>query len=520
MKPKYNPDKGYRLAPKPLLVCAALMAFTQSPFAQQAPNPLGDFARENGGTDVQIAVADAVMNICPKLVGFFGGGQNVLDAPDSPNKDLTLRCGELIGTSVDFNDPAAEPSRSLGYTDPNSLLSALQEVNGEELNSQSTMTVRTSNSQAANIAGRMNAMRIGTLGAGSSGVASAFNLDINGVPMVAGEDIPPLGGAASADGDGSISPLGWFVNGSYNTGDSDDTDLQNGIDFDSYGITAGMDYRFNNNAVVGASIGYDDFDADFDSTAVVSGGDLSSDGFTGALFGLMEFGDFYVDGVAMYGQLDYEMDRILKYDSENTDPACQCPDQNRKIESDTEGDHYTVAINSGWVGYIDSWMLQPSLGLSYRNYEIDGYTEEDTLANGGMELRYDDQEVESLRSNLGLRVSRAFNQSYGVLMPTLSMDWYHEFEDDAEDIKTKYAQEDELARINTDPELEFSTSLSDCLSCFTIRGEDPDADYGVIGAGVSLVLPNQIQLLAHYEGLVGYDDLTSHAFTISIRGQF
>ena len=517
MNPSYSTIRQHLFNPRHLLASLALLAVTQTAFAQPDPNPLGDFARENGGTEVQIAVADAVMNICPTLANDLFMG-NVLTAPDSPDKDLTLRCGELIQTSVDFNDPEAAPPRSLDYTDPDSLLSALQEVSGEELNSQSTMTVRTSNSQAANIAGRMNAIRIGTLGAGSSGVASAFNLDINGVPMVTGEEMSPLGGAASADGDGSISPLGWFVNGSYNTGDSDDTDLQNGIDFDSYGITAGMDYRFNNNAVVGASIGYDDFDADFDSTAVVSGGDLSSDGFTGALFGLMEFGDFYVDGVAMYGQLDYEMNRRMKYNSDNTDPNCQCPDQDRKIESDTEGNHYTLGINSGWVGYIDSWMLQPSLGLSYRNYEIDGYTEKDTFANGGMELRYDDQEVESLRSNLGLRVSRAFNQSYGVLMPTLSMDWYHEFEDDADNIKTKYAQEDELAR--TDPELGFSSSLSDCLSCFTIRGEDPDADYGVIGAGMSLILPNQIQLLAHYEGLVGYDDLTSYAFTISIRGQF
>lgn len=519
MQPIHNPVNSYRLARRSILIGTALIAITQTASAQEPIGPLDAFARENGGTEVQVAVAEAVMNICPKLVGFFGGGQNVLDAPDSPNKDLTLRCGELVGTSIDFNDPSADPARSLEYTDPDELLSALQEVSGEELNSQSTMTVRTSNSQAANIAGRLNAIRIGTLGAGSSGVASAFNLDINGVPMVTGADMPPLGGAASADGDGSVSPLGWFVNGSYNTGDSDDTDLQNGIDFDSYGITAGMDYRFEN-AVVGASIGYDDFDADFDNTAVVSGGDLSSDGFTGALFGLMEFGDFYVDGVAMFGSLDYEMSRRLKYDSNNTDPDCQCPDQDRKIESDTEGDHYTLAINSGWVGYIDSWMLQPSLGLSYRNYEIDGYTEKDTLANGGMELRYDDQEVESLRSNLGLRVSRAFNQSYGVLMPTFSMDWYHEFEDDGDDIKAKYAQEDEIARVNTDPALQFSTSISDCLSCFTIRGEDPDADYGVIGAGISLILPNYIQLLAHYEGLVGYDDLTSHAFTISIRGQF
>jgi outer membrane autotransporter protein len=379
------------------------------------------------------------------------------------------------------------------------------------------MTVRTANSQAGNIAARLSAIRVGAMGAGTTSVAGVYQFDFNGAPLAGnGASQAPLGGAASAD-DGGLAPLGWFVNGSYNTGDRDGTALENGIDFDSLGITAGVDYRFDS-GVIGASIGYDDFEADFDNSPVVSGGEMSSDGFTASLFGLAEFGNFFVDGIAMYGQLDYEMDRVLRYASANSDPGCQCPDQDRTIKSDTDGDHYGFAVNAGWMGYFDAWLVQPTAGISYRNYEIDGYRERDTSTDGGMELRFGDQEVESLRSIVGLRVSRAFNQSYGVLHPTLSLDWYHEFEDDGVDIRAKYAQEDALAATN--PELGFTAGLGDCLSCFLIRGEDPDSDYGVIGAGLALVLPNFLQLLVYYEGLVGYEDLSSNAITFSIRGQF
>jgi hypothetical protein len=48
----------------------------------------------------------------------------------------------------------------------------------------------------------------------------------------------------------------------------------------------------------------------------------------------------------------------------------------------------------------------------------------------------------------------------------------------------------------------------------------PDTDFGVIGAGLSFVFPNFVQLLFYYEGLVGYEDLSSNAFTINFRRQF
>jgi outer membrane autotransporter protein len=373
------------------------------------------------------------------------------------------------------------------------------------------MTARAANSQFSNIASRLGALRLAAAGAGTTGPTTAFNFDADGINLGSS-----LGGGASAD-DTGLKRAGFFVNGNYNTGDRDASALEDGFDFDMFSATAGLDYRFDS-FVIGISAGYDDFSSEFTPSAVVTGGEIEATGSSASLFALKEFGTFFIDGIATFGQLDYDINRILQYDSQNNDPTCQCPNQNRQLLSSTDGDHMSVSTTAGWAWYADEWLIQPTLGVSYRNYKIDGYTEQDTQANGGMELRYGDQDIDSVRSVLGLQVSRAVNRNFGVLRPWFGLEWYHEFEDEQNVLAAKFAQEDVLA--STTPGFGFSGSLTGCLSCFTIASAEPDTDFGVVGAGLSFVFPNFVQLLFYYEGLVGYQDLTSHAFTLNFRSQF
>ena len=482
--------------------------------------PLDDFARNNGGSQLQIDIAEAIQSICPALIGSFGGLGQVLGSPDSPDKDVTLRCNELVHTAIDFADPNTTPSRTLGYTESNDLLAALQQVTGEEIAAQNTMTSRASNSQVSNIAARLGSLRLAAAGAGTTGPATALNLEVNGVEldsMVAGLTNSALGGGASADS-GGLKRAGFFINGSLNTGTRDQTFVENGFDFDAFGLTAGFDYAFDT-AVLGVSIGYDQFSADFKKNQLVSGGDVEADGFSVSVFGMKNFDRFFIDGIVSYGQLDYDMDRILEYQSANVDPTtCQCPNQNRNIVTKTEGDHLAASFTLGYQSYVNDWLFQPTLGLSFRNYTIDGYAEADTLANGGMELRYGDQDIDSTRAVLGLQMSKAINREFGVLRPWLGLEWYHEFEDDPTVLRAKYAQEDALAV--SSPGLGFGGDLTNCLSCFLISSEAPDTDFGVVGVGLSFVFPNFAQLLFYYEGLVGYSNLSSNAYTINFRRQF
>jgi uncharacterized protein with beta-barrel porin domain len=58
------------------------------------------------------------------------------------------------------------------------------------------------------------------------------------------------------------SPWGFFINGRISTGDYSYADASDeGFDFDSDGITAGVDYRVNNKFVAGLALGYANFDS-------------------------------------------------------------------------------------------------------------------------------------------------------------------------------------------------------------------------------------------------------------------
>ena len=347
---------------------------------------------------------------------------------------------------------------------------------------------------------------------------SIFEFDgMNMNSDVVGGPVAYLGGGAAGDESGSLKRAGFFINGSYNTGDRDASAVEDGFDFEMFGVTAGFDYRFNT-GVLGASVGYDDFSSEFQPSPVVSGGNINASGYSGSVFGLKEFGNFFIDGIATFGSLDYDIDRILRYQSANADPNCQCPDQSRNLVSESNGDHMQFSINAGWQSFVNEWLFQPTLGLSFRNYKIDGYVERDTASTGGMELRYGDQDIDSIQSIVGLQISRAINRNFGVLRPWLGLEWYHEFEDQASVLSAKYAQEDILAA--SSPGFGFSDSLTNCLSCFNISSVAPDTDFGVVGAGLSFVFPNFVQLLFYYEGLVGYKDISSNAFTVNFRRQF
>jgi hypothetical protein len=159
---------------------------------------------------------------------------------------------------------------------------------------------------------------------------------------------------------------------------------------------------------------------------------------------------------------------------------------------------------------------------------VDGYTEQarisDTGADGGMNLRVDDYDIDSKRTIAGIQVSRNYSTNFGVLVPSARFDWYHEFEDAGQTVDAKYALEDDLAAEVGGP---FSSGIgfgsdgtANCLSCFRILTDDPEADYFVLGIALAARFKNGLQGFIGWDGLLGYDDLTSNSFTLGIRGAF
>ena len=153
--------------------------------------------------------------------------------------------------------------------------------------------------------------------------------------------------------------------------------------------------------------------------------------------------------------------------------------------------------------------LTVDLGVSYLDISIDGYTEQDrargmdTSEFSGLNLAYEDQDVDSLQSILGGQLSKVFSVKSGVVVPYLRLEWRHEFENDADLIKTRYAAQ------------EVGQSFD-----LIVGSDDPDEDFYQLGVGISAVFASNIQAFVDYRTALGLDDVEANLLTIGIRGSF
>jgi outer membrane autotransporter protein len=87
------------------------------------------------------------------------------------------------------------------------------------------------------------------------------------------------------------------------------------------------------------------------------------------------------------------------------------------------------------------------------------------------------------------------------VQPYARAEWIHEFDNDARTVGATYV---------------FDPNSTPLLA----RTNEPDRDYGLLGLGVSAVLPKGYQAFLDYQGLVGFRDLSSHRFLAGLRMEF
>ena len=441
---------------------------------------------------------------------------------NSSAEQLFLRCGELVNTAADFNG-VGPTARSLGYADSNELLAAFQQVNGEEIQATTTMAANASNEQFSNIAARLGALRGGA--STSITTAAAFGSDF----------MFGSGGGAAAD-DAGFGPWGWFIRGTYGTGERDAsnpagfTGEENGFDFDQYGLTVGID-RMSRGSVWGIAVSYSSYEVTMNSlnasnsqTQVVNGGKIEGDSINGAFyFDYSGDSNFYVSALSGFGAQSFDMARNFVYFAGPGATAANVVDQTRVLTAAPDGDSLAGSIALGWIVDRGGFVFDPHVGVSFDRITIDRFAEVDSGNQGpaggvgAMQLAFSEQKIDSLRANIGIQMSNNINTSFGSVRPTFSADWYHEFEDDPRFILAKYALEDDLADMNVPG---FSRGFRGCTSCFQLRSEAPDSDFFVLGLGLAASYRSGLQAFVMVEGLLGYQNLNAYAVTLGVRGQF
>ncbi len=472
--------------------------------------------------------ANAIQRTCGELIqtGF------VSTTGTSSGNELWRRCNELVATAQGLTSGPAV--RTLGYTEDDDLLAAFQQVNGEETLSQSSLSQNGTYEQFSSIGARLGALR----GASSASVTSVA---ANGSEFMYGS-----GGGAAAD-DAPFSPWGWFIRGTYASGERDPSDPngfvgeENGFDFNQYGMTFGIDHS-SGSRVWGVAINYSSYDLDMQTLGAAAGGTsptdrvndstIESDSVSATVyFDYTSDSNVYFSALMGLGSQSFDLARSFIYVPTCTACAADVVTQSRTLVGAPDGDSQASTLSFGRMIQSGSWVIDPHIGITYDNITIDSFAESDSgnASNEGiqgisaMQLMFDKQTIKSFRSTVGVQFSKNVNTSFGSVRPTFSLDWHHEFEDDPRELRVKYAMEDALVGapvVVPGASNDFAEGFDCTVSCFTLLSEAPDSDFFVFGAGLAASHSNGIQSFAMLEGLLGYDNLSTYALTIGLRGQF
>lgn len=428
-----------------------------------------------GQSETQSNLGKAIETICPVLA------QSNSRTPDQT--ELLGVCGSMI-------------SNTLGLSDSD-MLGALQDIAHEEIAAQGSMATETSSVQQANIGMRMSELL------GKIPGASMANLQFrqNGktiMPETLGFN-PKYGerGGAAGDDDAGWGKFGVFVNGTIGFGDRDRTQREDAFDFDTSGITAGMDYRFTDNFVLGVAIGYSRLDVDIIRNTSASGGNIDANSYSLSTYGLYYLDNFYLNGMLTYTSNDYDIKRRVIIPSNN--PAIPAID--RTASANTDSDQIALSLGGGYELSQNGWTYGPSIRIDYLDVDIDGYTE---TGAGGLNLQISSQDIKSLTSNLGAQVSYAISQNFGILIPQGRVAWVHEFKDESRSIAARYLHDPD----NTNP------------TFWSAPTDNPDRNYFTLGLGVSGVFKGGMQAFFDYETILGLSNLSYHIFTVGVRSEF
>lgn len=449
-------------------------------------------------------MSSTVETLCPELKGTQG--------LSLAEQDVLARCGEL----------KLKPGQSFSNLSQ-SQLGGLSNMTSDESSSMGATSIQMSGIQAAGVLGRIKTLR----GKATGSIATNFpsqpqpkqDIDQQNSYTISRAQNTPYFSSLDRGETASIflaeesvlsfnnmadyGKWGVFANGSFATGDRDATNQEPGLDLTSWSFLLGTDYRVTDNFFIGGAFGYAATDTDVDDNAA----NIDLEGFGASLFTTYIVDAFHFDFIGSYSIGEFDTLRNINYSVPSNGGGLTTV--NQQFGADSDVNDWLFSVGAGYDYALKGTLLSPYGRVSYMRSDIDGYTEQLQSSNGlpgfGLALAVDDQDVTSFKTNLGLQLSHAFSTHTGIITPYVSVDWEHEFDNDARTITAEFA--------------EVSAAFNS-FNSISIQTEDPDRDYANFGLGVSSVLPGGTQLFLDYSTVLFHDYISLHTVVAGIRFEF
>jgi len=384
-------------------------------------------------------------------------------------------------TSEDISDKQAAACLAYSNLTDEEKINVLDSINPEEVVAQFTVTKQLTTAQVGNVFSRIGQLRSGQTGASVAGLTYSFEgKQFSGEWLHAMAD--SIGGAAGADEAAPVSKWGFFINGSLTDGKRDSTDLERGYDNDANTVTLGADYRFSRDLIGGVAYGISQSSLEFDG---------NTDGMDNDMTNIMVYGTWYKDAFnvdVLVGQSTGEIEntRVITVGSTSN-----------TTEGNTDTEQSFLSIASGYNFSSGPLSYGPYASYDYVTGEIDAYEESATAL--GLEVGFDDQDIDSQVLTMGGRVSYALSTDWGVIVPHARAEWKKEFDESRDIISGQFV----------------STAGQET---FSIEADDFDDSWFHAGVGVSATFRHGLSAYIDYDSIIGYDD--TELSTLSYGGRW
>jgi outer membrane autotransporter protein len=273
--------------------------------------------------------------------------------------------------------------------------------------------------------------------------------------------------------------------------------FENEFDAVAQGALVGLDYLSSETAVAGLTLAYSRVDGDFAGAA----GDLRSDNLTVTQFASHSFTDRVLfDHYLAYGISNIETQRNVSYSLVVN--AGQPDEQTVQVSTIARGEPRGGQLSAGTGLSFDlplfaGALLSPHGRMDYMDRTIGAYSEAD---DAGLALSYREQQIQSITGSLGAELSASFHREWGSLTPAVIVDYVHEFRDDSREVLASFVGDPTGAPI-------------------TIRTDQPDRDFLVIGGSLIALMEQGFALFVQFDSLAGHRFLEDRSLSAGFRAE-
>ncbi|WP_293268166.1 autotransporter domain-containing protein [Neptunomonas sp.] len=425
-----------------------------------------------------------------ELIKFSNGNPNIIATSEaistacvSGNITAALQrdCNSLVQSAFDGNAATS---------------TALAQITPETATKANQTTQKGGATQTSNINSRISALRNGAFGISLTGLNLQTEDQNMPIGQLAQTPLRMKGGGASAD-DSILfgQKLGAFITGTISTGEKEESSLESGLDFDTYGITAGVDYRISDQFFLGIALGYMNTDTNFNNSKT----ELDTRGYSLSTYGsYYTTRGYYVDFSATYGKNNFDQKRHISYQLDNT------VNVNQVFTADYSGDVYSLVLGLGRDYNKGAWSFSPKVDLEYTRANANQITEQSsapTALGSGWGTQIESTDQKWLTLQVGGKVSYAQSTSWGVLIPYAELGLLHEFKQDSQTISGSFSGD-------------FASNQ------LQITTDNPDRNYMTLSIGTSVQLKHGASGFVSYSTLLSNNVWSENTIRLGMRAEF